>query len=253
LEGLDIIEFGNEMEGVLARFYERKHKLKLYQPETLVHPEFEFIAGNVDRRIKDNPSIAIECKNTGLFVNEGWGEPGTDQVPERVILQCTHYMMLDPEIQQFHVLRCYGGNQYQEFVVPRNQQLIEALLAIEVGFYNNVKAGVLPDPDWMHRTTGEAMRRAFHRIEGTVQAMPELEHWTKAHIEAQEELKRVSTLASSVKNHIAHLMGNVEIALLPDGTKWRRKMIKRAGYTVEPAEYIETRLIRPRKKGDDDE
>lgn len=246
LDGLDIIEFGNEMEGVLARFYERKHKVKLYQPDTLVHKQFPFLSGNIDRRVEGQPDTAIECKNTGLYVQDTWGKPGTDEVPERVILQCTHYMILDPEIQRFKVLRCYGGNQYQEFVVPRNEQLVEALLAIEVEFYQNTLRGTVPEPDWGHQSTAETMKRAFRKIEGTIEARPDLEHWTKAYEEANQELARVEKLTESVKNHIDHLMGNTEVALLADGRKWRRKLVTRAGYTVGPTEYIENRLIRPK-------
>lgn len=248
LAGIDVIEFGNEMEGVLARFYERKNKVKLYEPDTLVHPKYPFIAGNIDRRIKGDPKTAIECKNTGMFVRDTWGAPGTDEVPERVIIQCAHYMMLDEEIEQFHVLRCFGGNQYQQFVVPRNQQLIDALLQIELAFWDSLQSGKLPEPDWMHRTTSDTIRRAFKQVEGTIEARPDLVHWTLAYEEANAELSRVKTLAESLKNHVNFLMGNIEVAILPDGRKWVRKLVKRSGYTVDPNEYIETRLVTPRSK-----
>src|SRR3972149_5437345 len=96
LDQLDHIEFGNEMEGVLARFYERKNGVKLIVPSTITHPEHSFLIANMDRRIDGNPKRGIECKNTGLYAKEVWGEPGTDEVPPRVLLQCVHYMMVEP-------------------------------------------------------------------------------------------------------------------------------------------------------------
>ena len=154
LEDADQILFGNEMEGVLARIYERKNKVKLVEPDTMVHEKHPFLAVNIDRRIEGNPALALEMKNTGQKfqaagtpILESWGSPGTDQVPERVILQCQHAMMIDPLIQMFHVVRCYGGNVYQQFVVPRNASLIDALQEIELEFYKRAMEGLLPEPD----------------------------------------------------------------------------------------------------------
>jgi putative phage-type endonuclease len=243
LDGLDHIEFGNEMEGVLARFYERKNATALWTPPQLAHREHPWMVVNIDRLRKDRPEVGIECKNTGLFVNEAWGEPGTDEVPARVLLQCQHAMMIVPELQTFHVLRCHGGNRYQQFGVPRNAELIESLYEIEVRFYEGLQKGVLPEPDWAHRSTDETLRRAFRRIEGQIEDMPELAHWTKAFEEAAAERLRYEKLEEQIKNHVAFIMRNAEIGVLPDGRRWRRRLVKRKGYEVQAKEYIECRLI----------
>ena len=244
LDDADHIFFGNEMEGVLARFYERKHKVELVTPPQVAHPEYPFLVVNIDRRIKGVDNIGIECKNSGYRATEGWGEPLTDEIPKRVLLQCMHGMMICSEIEHFHVLRCYGGNAYQQFLVHRNASLIENLLAIEVEFYTNVMAGNLPEPDWGHRSTRDMIRRAFREITGTIEHMPQLAHWTKAWEEAAAERLRLEKLEEGIKNQIEHAMGNAEIAVLPDGRKWRRRSISKKGYTVEPSTYIETRLIK---------
>src|SRR5882672_245200 len=94
----DIIIFGNKMEGVLADLYAERNKVEVYDEpgKTYVHPRHPFLIAHLDRRIKDDPKRALECKNVGAFVHEQWGEPGTDQVPQRVILQVHHYMMVIP-------------------------------------------------------------------------------------------------------------------------------------------------------------
>lgn len=248
LEDADQILFGNEMEGVLARIYEKKHKVELYTPETLVHPKYPFLAVNIDRRPKGIEHLALEMKNTGLYVTDTWGKPGTDEAPERVILQCAHAMMIDPAIRLFHVLRCYGGNQFQQFVVPRSADLIGALEVIEVEFWNNLERGIIPEPDWEHRSTSEALRRAFKKIQGTVEARPDLVHWTKCWEEAEAARKQAEALSSALKNRIEYLMGNTEVAILPDGRKWIRELINNSGYTVSPYTYIQCRIMKPRPK-----
>jgi putative phage-type endonuclease len=245
LEGLDFIEFGNEMEGVLARFYERKEKVKLYTPEMLVHPEHDFLAVNIDRIREDRMEIGIECKNTGLFGAEQWGEPGTDEVPERVLLQCQHAMLVKSVFTEFHVLRCYGGNTYQKFFVHRSEKLIAALLEIELDFMSDLRRGVLPEPEWNHRTTKDTIKKAFTNIEGEIveASEPLLLYTADWHIAAATRLAAEKT-EKALKNRIEHALGNAAGARLPDGRIWRRKQIERDGYTVEPSSYIECRLVK---------
>lgn len=244
LEGLDHIEFGNEMEGVLARFYERKEKVTLYTPASVQHAKFPFLSANIDRVREDRMDIGIECKNTGLFTTEEWGDPGTDEVPPRVLLQCQHCMLVRPEIEVFHVLRCYGGNTYQKFIVPRSQRIVDTLFKIETEFYERVLAGDIPEPDWGHRTTKETIKKAFSTIEGdTIPAGAELEQLTVEWKAAAGERLRWHKEEEKLKNRIEFAIGKAARARLDDGRYWRRKEVERAGYTVEPTSYIECRLM----------
>lgn len=243
LAGLDHIEFGIEMEDVLARFYERKHKVKLFRPQTIYHAKYPFLRANIDRIREDRMDVACEMKNTGLYTNEAWGDPHTDEIPKRVLLQVSHYMLVCPQIQQFDVARCVGGNAYAEYHVPRNERLVESLLEIELEFWNRLQQGILPEPSWSHRTTKETLKKAFRAVQGTIEEKPELMHWTQAWTEAAEERLRYEKLEESIKNHVEHIMGNAEIGLLPDGRKWRRKLVRKKAYEVDAAEYIETRLL----------
>jgi predicted phage-related endonuclease len=253
LENADQILFGNEMEGVLARIYEHKFKVKLATPAALVHAKEPQIAVNIDRRIVGNPEIAIECKNTGRFVQsqdplQQWGKPGTSDVPQRVALQCFHAMMVDPAIKLFHVLRCYGGNQFQQFALPREPEVVDALYEIEVKFLARLRAGHIPEPDWYMSSTEDALKRINKAIEGTVEARPDLVHWTEVFAEAAAARLEAEKLEDAIKNRVAHLMATTGVAILPDGRKWVRKKIARAAYTVEAQEYIECRLVKPKKK-----
>lgn len=245
LDEMDHIRMGNLMEGVLASMYEMKHPgVKLVTPDTVIHPKHPFLAANIDRRIEGNPKIALEMKNTGQFVQDTWGEVGTDQAPDRVIIQCQHAMLCAAEIEVFHVVRAFGGNTYQEFVVPRNEILIESLLNIELEFYANLQKGILPEPDWSHSSTSPTLRRAFQKIEGVIENRPDLEKWTLCWEEAAAARLEAEKLEDALKTRILAMMKTAEVGLLPDGRKWRRKSVKRAGYVVEPTEFTELRLIK---------
>lgn len=248
----DIILFGNEMEPVLANIYARRNKVEVYEETGITHrhPKYPFLIAHIDRRLKDDPTRALECKNVGAFVHERWGDPGTDQVPERVILQVHHYMLVVPEIVVFDVANCVGGNRYNQYTVVRDQTLIDALLDIELKFIGDVKAGNLPQPDWAHKTTGDLLKKINNQIEGTIENKPELDHWTQVYLEAHAKEQEYKDLTASLKNHIVHIVGNAGVAMLSDGTRWERKKISKVGYTVEPTSYIECRHVKPRKKGE---
>lgn len=251
LDDKDFILFGDEMEGVLARVYEKKHPgVVLEIPDTVVHPKYPFIAANIDRRVKGNPKLALEMKNTGLHVQDTWGRAGTDEVPVRVLMQVQHCMFVCPEIEAFGVLRCYGGNSFQEFVVPRHPGLIESIEQIEVEFWENLQKGILPEPDWEHGSTKGTLKRAFQKIHGVIEARDDLIHWTSCWEEATAARLQAEKLEVALKNRIVQMMGNTEIAMLSDGTRWVRKLVTRNGFVVEPSSYVETRRIKPRgKKG----
>jgi putative phage-type endonuclease len=251
----DIILFGNEMESVLARIYAKRNKVEVYEPEgvTYVHEKYPFLIAHLDRRLKDDPKRALECKNVGAFVHERWGDPGTDAVPERVILQVHHYMMVVPEIEVFDVVNCVGGNRYNQYTVPKNPELAAALLDIELEFHSNLQKGILPEPDWLHSTTTGVLTRLNNQIEGAIEVKPALVSWTTDYQQAQEKATFYKDLAESIKNHVRFEMGNAGTAVVGD-YKWVRKKIKKVGYTVAPSEYIDMRLMKPRaKKGTQDD
>lgn len=245
LDGLDHIEFGKEMEGVLSRFYERKHKVKLFQPKTIYHPKYPFLRANIDRIREDRMDLACEMKNTGLYTQEEWGAAGSDEVPKRVILQCHHYFACAPQITMFDVVRCVGGNTYAEYHVPRNEKLVRSLLDIELEFYDQVKVrGILPEPDWGHRTTKDVIKKAFSEVKGTIANMPELDALTAELELITAERLELEKQEEAFKNRIMHKIGNNEIAVLSDGRKWRRAEVHRKGYTVEPTSYLDLKLLK---------
>jgi predicted phage-related endonuclease len=253
LENADQILFGNEMEGVLGRIYEHKFKVKLETPAALVHPKEPQIAVNIDRRIVGNPEVALEMKNTGRFVQSNdplqqWGKVETSEVPQRVALQCFHAMMVDPQIKLFHVLRCYGGNQFQKFALPRDDDVVDALFEIETKFLARLRAGKIPEPDWYMSSTEDAIKRMNKAIEGTVEARPELVHWTECYAEAAAARLEASKLEDAIKNRVLHMMETTGVAILPDGRKWVRKKVHRDSYQVEACDYVDCRLVKPRKK-----
>ena len=91
LSGKDAVLAGNLLEDAVAQFYSIRtgHKVRRSNM-TRFHPSMPWLAGNVDRVVEGQKRI-LECKTAGHFA-KGWGESGTDEVPESYLLQVTHYM-----------------------------------------------------------------------------------------------------------------------------------------------------------------
>ena len=87
------------------------------------------LGANIDA-IVDQTRCPVEGKTGGLFgpLRDAWGEPGTDDVPERVIIQChVHLVCAGDTMTQgpkvCHVPTFLGGRGFGMFHVPTNDDL----------------------------------------------------------------------------------------------------------------------------------
>lgn len=97
-----------------------------------------------------NERIGVEVKAPGPHAESGWGEPGTDQVPQAYLAQAVFEMaVLDVERLDFAALL---GGELRIFPVKRNRrvegQLIERALAF---WHDHVEADKAPPPTWRER------------------------------------------------------------------------------------------------------
>jgi len=90
---------------------------------------------------------ALEAKWTALGEKE-WGEPGSDQVPKRVIVQ-VHHQMFCGELELVRpavLLSRFGRPDVETFRVERNEALIEILVGrAREWWQRHVVAGVPPE------------------------------------------------------------------------------------------------------------
>lgn len=92
-----------------------------------VHPQHGFLRANVDAWT-ENGSI-VEAKSVGLLsrvVGEEWGEERTDEVPDRVLIQ-VHHQMLVTGAPFAYVVALLSGRGFVIYDIPRNDALIQAI------------------------------------------------------------------------------------------------------------------------------
>lgn len=187
--------------------------------------------------------LPVEAKTAGLFspVGDDWGEPGTDEVPDHVTVQCHVQMMAIGNAGLAHVAALIGGRGLLRFTVPRNAQLCEAITDSARDFWRLVEADEPP----VGVPTLDVIRRA---------------RWTPGTIATIDpvlvaQMQEAATTAQAAKNAadasraaMIAAMGDAEAADWGGDMWFRRKTIEKAGYTVAPSTYTDFRLVKKPKE-----
>ena len=196
LSGNDAVMAGTLFEDAVAKFYEiREGKTVRRWNDTRFHPTMPWLAGNVDRIVQGERRI-LECKTAGVYA-KGWGEPGTDEVPESYLLQVMHYMAVWG-YQHADLAVVIGGQKYAKYSFQFDAELFDSVAEILHDFwFNNVIADVPPSPQslieieqFYKRDNGESIA-ATDDIFTALQRREELkatEKDIKAAIDAQDAI-----------------------------------------------------------------
>lgn len=127
----DKAEFGTRMEPVLRGWLADEIKADITEPrEAFKHRTHKFLAANIDAMIDTTArgQPIAELKVSGL--SDGWGEPGTDQVPDRVLAQVVHQMACS-DAPYAYVVRCAAGYTWTPMLyrIERDESVIDALVS----------------------------------------------------------------------------------------------------------------------------
>ena len=118
---------------------------KLRRNVELTLPEFHLI-DHLDAQIieSDEP---VEAKTSGLFgplMKEEWGEANSDELPDRVIVQC-HGHMICTEKEICHVPAFLGGRGFVMYQVAHDQEIADTIMEGALDFWECVERGEPPE------------------------------------------------------------------------------------------------------------
>lgn len=225
--------WGTTLEDVIARVAADRNGWKIQRVnQPFQHPEYAFLRGNVDRRIL-NVSEVMECKNLNAFTGASLKEP-----LDKHVVQVQTYLGLTGW-ERGHLIYLVGGNRLVQFEIARDQELIDLLTAQAVTFWQYVERDEMPPIDPEHAATPDLLAKLYPGTNGeTVELPPDLEPWAGVLAQAKADIKSLDAVVTAAENRIKAAMRDAAVGVLPDGTQFTRKLIKRAGYTVEPTEYM---------------
>ena len=156
-EETEAMYWGTVLEEVVAQEYARRHpEVRVRRINAVLqHPEVPYFLGNIDREIrrKGDPPAILECKTTSAWQGGRW----RDDVPDHVMCQVQWYLGITGYPTAV-VAVLIGGNEYREFEIGRDDEIIGYLHEIGRRFWEeHVIPRVPPAPEATDLDTVEAM------------------------------------------------------------------------------------------------
>lgn len=236
----EMVWWGRALEPVVRQKYaELTGRTVVLPAGTLRHPAYGFMLAHVDGIIRDE-SRGYEGKTA--FHSTGWGEEGTDQIPREYLLQVHHYLT----VTQFETwdVAVLIGRRFQIYEVAADREMSEMLIAGEAEFMRRVREGDPPSLDYDHPTARDVVKKLYPGTNGArLVASDSAIAWRQQLEVAAAAEKAAKANVESLKSRLLEEMGEAALLAFPDAKCYRRQTISRAGYSVEPADYIDFRLI----------
>jgi len=142
----DAMRWGRYLEPVVRQAYadETGNEVRVLD-ELVRHPANDFMIANLDGFVlpTDGPRRVFEAKTART--GDGWGEPGSDQIPQPYLLQVQHYMAVTGFVVA-DVAVLIGGSDFRLYEVPEDRELQDMICDACTEFWERVKAGEPPEP-----------------------------------------------------------------------------------------------------------
>jgi putative phage-type endonuclease len=181
-------------------------------------------------------SDILECKWTSH--GDAWGEQGTDQIPEEVILQAQQQMSVTGRKRVW--IGVLVEAHFRIYVVEREGELIDYLVSEERTFWNRVLDRDPPSVDPDHKAALRAVNALYRgKIEPfAIELSPETDKLRQRLEGLREAETAIGKEISSCKASILSEMGSAEYAIGSDGSGLKRILVKASEYTVKRDETI---------------
>jgi putative phage-type endonuclease len=136
----EAMHWGNVHEAAIRSHYEAVTGRTVTVPG-MIRGEATYQIANVDGITNDGRVLEIKTAR----YPDGWGEPGTDQVPVAYLLQVQWYMLVT-DIPVADVAVLIGGNEFRLYEVPADPELQEMMETAAAEFWQCVVNGTPPAP-----------------------------------------------------------------------------------------------------------
>lgn len=203
------MRWGNLLEDVVAKAYSEDTGYDVeIEPNTIYHPEYEFLGANIDRWA-DNKRRILECKTASFLKAKEWGDLGTDQIPESYLIQnATYSAVCNIPVVDTAVL--IGGQDFRIYTYNRNKELEEKLIKIACNFWHNHIEKRIPPKCVNTRDTFNLFPQSnYHEIVAEDNIIEKLEQLKNA----KEEESRIADTIEKLKTDIQEFMRDYDVLI----------------------------------------
>jgi putative phage-type endonuclease len=203
------MRWGNLLEDVVAKAYSEDTGYDVeIEPNTIYHPEYSFLAANIDRWA-DNKRRILECKTASFLKAKEWGDSGTDQIPESYLIQVAYYAAIC-DVPKVDIAVLIGGQDFRIYTYERNRELEDKLIKIACNFwYNQIEKRIPPKCVNTKDTFNLFPQSNYHEI---VAESNILEKWEQLKALRAEESKIADTI-EKLKTDIQEFMRDYDVLI----------------------------------------
>ena len=135
---------GRDLEEYVARRFSEESGLKVRRANAIFqNEENPFMLADFDRLIVGQKA-GLECKTVSPYSSDKWND---GNIPLHYQMQVQHYLAVSG-FDCWYIAAVIFGREFLIRKIERDEELINYLIDIERGFwYNNVLAGIMPEPD----------------------------------------------------------------------------------------------------------
>jgi predicted phage-related endonuclease len=240
---------GTYLEPSILSWVEDVLKVRLARDQFKVHANGIMCANFDALALAATPPAVVEAKTAGMFGKpsyfDDFGEPGTDEVPDHVLVQVHHQLAVAetqndlPQIDLVLVPVLLVSRGFVLYRVPRNQELVESIVQLEEDFWGRYVATNTEPPDL---PSLDSVRRILRKPGLTVEVERALVDgwlWAKEGrklAEEQEEKAAASLLAA---------LGEAESGTCEAGSVTYKQQTRKA-YEVPESTFRVLRFSKPK-------
>ena len=212
--GNEMMWIGSMLEDQIGQMYSVKTGRPVRtEPDTLFHPEHDFILGHVDFISDGFETRGVEIKNVGHFSAGAWKDGlGEDMIPDYYLTQVVHYSLLTGiNIWDFAVL--IGGQELKIMTVNIGEDAKRTVLESEIDFWRRIQEN--DPPENIKEIDLEMANRLFPKDNGqTVVCSKDIQLTINRLKDYKANKKVCEELISPVEIQIKEFMG--EYSLIED-------------------------------------
>jgi putative phage-type endonuclease len=161
--------WGRVLEPAIRAEYTRRTGIACASGAQLTHPKYPWMRATLDGLSNERQPRVVEIKTART--DRGWGEPGTDDVPQTYLLQCVHYMVVTGA-QLADIALLVGGQDFRIYTVQRNAALADLVVEGEHEFWQHVQRREPPEA----KTLAEINMRYRQSQSRQVELSPDAAH-----------------------------------------------------------------------------